>query len=208
MEYRKSEVLSWKAGRVSKKIRSFMSEDAWKHLYRASLHNSPERADRILRFIALGLKYGRQTVKMLQAPEVYEIFQMDRYVGNEAHLIVEFLRFDKLSNGVFYGKIGPENRILELAAEHFADRFPDMNWVIYDETHEAAALHSEKGIWVLKEPVTSEEMEQWKGDSPEDQYSGMWKICFDTIAIEERKNPRCQRNMMPLRYRKYMTEWR
>lgn len=206
-QYRKSEVRKWKAEKVSAKVRSFMSEDALKYLYRAALHNSPERADRILRFIALGLKHGRQTLKMLQAPEVYEIFQMNRYVGNEAHLIVEFLRFEKLSNGVFYGKVGPENRILELAADHFADRFPDMNWLIYDEKHKAAALHSEKGIWVIKDPVTREEIEQWKGNSPEDKYSGMWKTFFDTIAIEERKNPRCQRNMLPLRYRKYMTEF-
>jgi len=206
-EYREVPVEAWKAERVAAKIKSFMSEEAYVYLYRAALHKSPERADWILRFIALGLKSGRQVLKKLQEPAVYEIFQMNRYVGNEAHFLVEFLRFEKLPSGVYYGKVGPENQVLELVAVHFADRFPDMDWLIYDEKHGTAAIHSRTGNWVIKEGVTDEEISKWKGTGGPDIYVDMWKTFFETIAIEERRNPRCQRNMLPLRYRKYMTEF-
>lgn len=185
-----------------------MSEEAYVYLYRAALHKDPERADWILRFIALGLTYGRQVLSMLQEPAVYEIFQMNRYVGNEAHFLVEFMRFEKLKTGVYYGKVGPENQVLELVAAHFADRFPDMDWLIYDEKHETAAIHSGTGEWVIREKVKEEEISGWMGSGNRDAYSGLWKIFFETIAIEERRNPRCQRNMLPLRYRKYMTEFK
>lgn len=196
-----------KAERVAAKIKSFMSEDAYVYLYRASLHKSPERADWILRFIALGLSHGRKTLRMLQNPAVFEIFQMNRYVGNEAHFLVEFMRFERLPSGVYYGKVGPENQVLELVAVHFADRFPDMDWLIYDEKHKEAAIHSASGRWVIKKQVTGKEISGWKGTADADIYTGVWKTFFETIAIEERKNPRCQRNMLPLRYRKYMTEF-
>ncbi|WP_334290823.1 DUF4130 domain-containing protein [Anaerostipes caccae] len=37
------------------------------------------------------------------------------------------------------------------------------------------------------------------------QISG--KYFFETIGVEARKNPRCQKTMMPLWYRKHMTEF-
>ena len=38
-------------------------------------------------------------------------------------------------------------------------------------------------------------------------YSELFEHFFHTIAIKERKNLGLQRNMLPLRYRKYMTEF-
>lgn len=206
-DYREVLPEAWKAGKVADKVNRVMSEEAYVYLYRAGLHKSPDRADRILRFIRLGLKYGRNTLRMLQNPDVYEIFQMNRYVGNEAHFLVEFVRFEKLSSGLFYGTVGPENDVLEIVAAHFADRFPDMDWMLYDEVHQKAALHSKSGFWVMHEGVTESELEGMNRTETPDVYVDMWKTFFETISIEERRNPQCQRNMLPLRYRKYMTEF-
>lgn len=206
-QYREVPLEAWKAKRVAEKIKNFMSEEAYTYLYRASLHKSPDRGTWILKFISFGLASGRKVLGMLQNPAVYEIFQMNRYVGNEAHFLVEFLRFERLKSGIYYGKVGPENQVLELVAIHFADRFPDMNWMIYDEKHQTAAFHADTGHWVIRENVENEAVEAWKGEGNGDVYVDMWKTFFHTIAIEERTNPRCQRTMLPLRYRKYMTEF-
>lgn len=206
-QYREVPLEAWKAKRVAEKIKNFMSEESYVYLYRASLHKSPERGNWIFKFIALGLTAGRKVLGMLQNPAVYEVFQMNRYVGNEAHFLVEFLRFERLESGIYYGKVGPENQVLELVAVHFADRFPDMDWMIYDEKHRAAAFHASTGHWVIRENVEKETVEKWKGEGNSDAYVNMWKTFFHTIAIEERTNPRCQRTMLPLRYRKYMTEF-
>ncbi len=207
-EYRTVVIDNRKAEKVAKKIREFMSEEAYVYLYRAALHKRSDRADWILRFIAVGLKYGKRTVRMLQDPAVYEIFQMNRYVGREALAQKEFVRFERLRSGIYYSVIGPENQVLELIAGHFADRFPDMNWVIYDEKHRTAAIHSAaNGEWILKSKVTDTEIDKLREQAGDDMYEELWKVFFHTIAIEERRNYRCQRNLLPLRYRKYMTEF-
>lgn len=250
-QYRSVTADSEKAGKVAAKVRSRMSDLAYLRISRAALHKSPDRADWIFRFIRLGLRYGKQTLHMLQNEAVYEIFQMDRYVGNEAHALVEFTRFQSLKSGILLGKVGPENDVLELVAAHFADRFPDADWVLYDDRRKKAALHEgAAGRWQIRQGVTDGDLEllkRWEpkedrkalegsrkpekaGAVPEagmedagkvledrtaeetkepsgDVYAELWKTFFASIAIEERRNPKCQRNMLPLRYRKYITEF-
>lgn len=205
--YREVETESWKAERVARKVRECMSEEAYLYLYRASLHRSAERAEAIFRFIQLGLVYGKTVLRKLQEPAVYEIFQMDRFVGREAHFHLEVARFERLKNGVYYCKIGPENQVLELIADHFSDRFPDMDWIIYDENHRSAAIHKADGGWLMYRGVTEQEIQKLAEFQESDIYMDLWNVFFHAIAIEERKNERCQRTMLPLRYRKYMTEF-
>jgi len=206
VEYRDVKTEAWKAERVAQKIRTDMSGEAYMRLYRAALHHSSDRADWIFRFVRLGLKYKRHILCMLQEPAVYEIFQMDRYVGREACFLREVARFECLKNGIYYCKVGPVNQVLELVAEHFSDRFPDMNWIIYDEVHGSAAFHSKSG-WLIHHGVTEADLQKLLEDSEPDVYVDLWKVFFKTIAIEERKNERCQRTMLPLRYRKYIVEF-
>ena len=41
-----------------------------------------------------------------------------------------------------------------------------------------------------------------------DGYTDLWKMYFDTIAIKERTNPRCQLNHSPLWARKHIIEFK
>ena len=196
-----------KAKKVAETVRRRMSEEACLRLYRVSLHKSAARADAILRFIALGLGCGSRILRMLQEKAVYEIFRMDRAVANEAHSLVEFAHFERLRSGLYYGMIGPENDVIELVAGHFADRFPDTDWLLCDEVRQKAALHSHEGALVIHADIEKEQIEALRAEMKKDPYTDLWKTFFHTIAIEERRNPKCQRNMLPLRYRKYITEF-
>ena len=40
-----------------------------------------------------------------------------------------------------------------------------------------------------------------------EKYADLWKIFFNSIAVEERKNYKLQRGNLALHYRKYMTEF-
>jgi probable DNA metabolism protein len=40
----------------------------------------------------------------------------------------------------------------------------------------------------------------------EEAYRNLWRNYFDSMAIKERTNPRCQRNLMPARYWKNLPE--
>ena len=44
-------------------------------------------------------------------------------------------------------------------------------------------------------------------EKEEKEWEKLWKTFFTTIAIEQRKNPDCQRNHLPLRFRLLMTEF-
>ena len=43
-------------------------------------------------------------------------------------------------------------------------------------------------------------------DLKEDEYEELWKVFFNTIAINERYNPKCQCTHLPKWYRKNMLE--
>lgn len=45
-----------------------------------------------------------------------------------------------------------------------------------------------------------------KASGPEQGYSALWKQYFETMGTKERVNPRCQRQFMPTRYWKHLTE--
>ena len=54
--------------------------------------------------------------------------------------------------------------------------------------------------------LSKEEMDRLSIQT-DDPFIDLWKDFFNTIGIKERENHQCQRNLMPLWYRKHMTEF-
>ena len=141
------------------------------------------------------------------AEDVAEVFAMSRSVANEAHLYEEFIRFRELADGILFSEITPKSQVLVCIADHFADRFPLENWVIYDKTHKMFLLHRKQAEWAL---VTGTPLNRRTADrisESEKTYSELWKEFFESISISERENPVYQRTHLPLRYRNDMTEF-
>lgn len=88
----------------------------------------------------------------------------------------------------------------------FADRLPSENWMIIDDIRRLAIVHPADRDYYLT-PLTPEELRRLSRE-PDDQFVGLWKEFFVSTAILQRKNYRCQRTMLPLWYRKNMTEFR
>ena len=129
---------------------------------------------------------------------------MARKVGTEAHRFLQFVRFRELENGILFSEIEPKSHIIAMVAPHFEDRLPEENWIIYDATHNLAAVHARRTPWVLTRETAFYSLLSSKKET---DYGELWKIFFHTISIESRKNPTCQRNMLPLWYRKNMLEF-
>ena len=125
---------------------------------------------------------------------------------NEAHLYREFARFSELENGVLLARIQSANFVLPLIADHFADRFPEENFAIIDDDREMGLFHERRKQWLLS-PIDRRAMERIWASRGMDEYERLWKIFFHTIAIEPRRNERCQRTLCALHYRKYMPEF-
>lgn len=213
-EYAEVETVPEKAEKVTRFVCRKLSQEVYKSIYVASLSQERDRADKIYRFLIRAFGCGPGILGQLQIPESYDIFHICRNVQNETHSLVEFLRFSQAPGGVLVARIGPKNDIMSLLAPHFADRLPEENWVIYDENREKAAVHPGGKAWIMvSHPLTqTEDRGIWQlcleQDTDEREYEDLWLTFFHTIAIKERKNPVCQRNHLPMRFRPYMTEFR
>ena len=192
--------------KVIRSIRSKISENAYQDVYRAAMHWNPEKLDIIYRFLVLGFALGSQVTRMLGDPYVSALFELDRKVTNESHQFREFIRFSRLNDQVLFSLIQPKCNILTLIASHFSDRMPSENWLIADKKRKMALVHPADQDYFLT-PVTHQELSHMEEARKGDAYSSMWKAFFNSVGVEARANYRCQRNFLPLWYRKDMTEF-
>ena len=206
-EYRHVDPDEEKVQKVIRSIREKISEKSYHDIYRAAMSDSTDKLDIIYRYMILGFVYGERTSQMLGNPAVSAVFELNRKVANEAHLFREFVRFSRLKNQVLLSIIEPKCNVLTILAPNFEDRMPSEHWMIIDKTRMISVVHPADSDYFLT-PITAEELSYMEASKDRfDPYVGLWKSFFQTIGIEQRKNPRCQRNMLPLWYRKHMPEF-
>ena len=191
---------------VIRSVRCKISWNAYQDIYRAALHWDPSKLDIIYRFLVLGFSYGSQVTRMLGNPYVSALFKLTRKVTNESHQFREFIRFSRLNDQALFSLIEPKCNILTLVAPHFADRMPSENWLIADKKRRMALVHPADQHYFLT-PVTPQELAHMEEARKGDAYSSLWKAFFNSVGVEARANYRCQRNFLPLWYRKDMTEF-
>lgn len=204
-EYRHIDADSEKTASVVRSIQKKISFRAYQMIYRAAMSDAEDKLDAIYRFIVAGFHYGPHVTDYLQEPIVMRIFELNRKVGNEVHYHNEFIRFSNMQGNVLVSHIEPKSNVLTLVAPHFADRLPSENWMIIDDRRKTAIVHPMDEDYYLT-TLSKEEMDQLS-QKTDDPFIELWKGFFEHIGIKERKNPRCQRNMLPLWYRKHMTEF-
>lgn len=124
-----------------------------------------------------------------------------------AHLY-GFTRFEELENGILFAIVEPKNNVLTGLMEHFADRLPMENFAIFDKGRSVLGIHPAGQPWFVASG--SELVEAFRDVSESTQeklYADLFCHFCKTIAIKERKNITLQRNMLPLRFREFMTEF-
>ena len=195
-----------KAEKVSRSVARKISLEAYAGIYRAALSFEADRADAIYRFLVEGFRVGANVIHRLQHPAVCRVFELSRKVGNETHLFLGFTRFCQWKNGVLFARLAPKCNVLPLVAPHFDDRMSEENWVIYDEIRGKAAVHTAGGSWFMVDTVDAGWEEWLQSMDDGSQWEELWRTFVDHIVIEPRRNPGLQRNLLPLWYRKNMTE--
>ncbi|MFV0470659.1 MAG: TIGR03915 family putative DNA repair protein [Paludibacteraceae bacterium] len=123
---------------------------------------------------------------------------------------IQFVRFQKTADGIFFAPITPDYNIISLVAQHFKIRYADQQWIIYDTKRKTGLYYDMSNISEItftEEPVdVSGKLKTSQMDKEELLYQRLWKDYFKTMAIKERINPKLQRQNMPVRYWKYLTE--
>lgn len=205
-EYRYVETDMEKAVKVARSVNRKISAEAYRQIYAVSLSYEADKIMAIYRFLKLGFRVGAEVIHMHARAEVCRVFEICRNVVNESHSFREFVRFSELENGILLARIKPKNFVLPLMAGHFADRFPEEHFVIIDDNSEMGVFHERGKQWFLS-PIDREAIERlWQSERSQ-EFERLWKTFFKAIAIEQRRNYKCQRNLCALRYRDYMLEF-
>lgn len=143
--------------------------------------------------------------------DVLQVTKIWKKVRSEHHHLMQFLRFQKAADGTYFSAVEPLYNVLPLVIPYLNDRFADQRWLIYDmrreygyyyDLKETIEVRFEQKQAHLLSGFLSEELM----DKDEKLFQRMWKEYFKTIAIKERINPKLQRQHMPVRFWKYMTE--
>lgn len=206
-----------KTEKVVRTLKKRLGIEVWETLYEAAIsdgrpqnrRNQLDKADCIYRSIVLGLSLpdGSRLMEYLGEPYVREVFLLAKAAGNETHHLLGFLRFQELTNGILLAVTHPRHDILLLLAEHFSDRLPQENFIIYDEERKKAALHKKGGSCLLADASDINPAFLTDYSSMELEYQQLWRGFFESIAIEERKNPGLQNQNLPKRFRKDIVEF-
>lgn len=196
-----------KASRVYDAIEKKISKYSLKCIFRAFLSSDPEKENKILNYVLLGFRKGPQTGSLHGNPVVHDIDVINKKVGAEQERMLQFVRFQVMNDNILYAEVEPEHDVIELVADHFAKRFSHDPLIIRDAGRNKAIIAFE-GHWYVTpfDGTGLPDGGKLKLSEEEESYQKLWRTYFEHIAIMERKNPRCQRNFMPVRYWKHLTE--
>ncbi len=200
-----------KAQRVFNALRRKISKGALGALTVSFLSESPEMDTVTFRYIAkmIDAKVSRETD--FADSDIAMVTDMARKVRYEAHRVLQFMRFQKTRDGIYFGVMAPIYDVMSLAVNHFTDRFSDQRFVIYDRRRNYGYFHDGKEVKRVEMDaslphIATGRLGEDLMDEDERLYQQMWRTYFDAIAIKERLNPRKQRQDMPVRFWQYMTE--
>jgi len=191
-----------RAKSVEKAILDKISFDSLDNIMRCFFSEIEGREMWIIRYIKIGFKIGSKIDSMLGDQAVLDVLLPARKVKLECHRMLGLLRFELLESNIYYAKIQPDHNIITFISPHFKERFADQNWVIHDTKRNLAALYNTKRMLISYMDLTNIP----KLHTDELKFQALWKNYFNHIAIKSRFNPKLQKQFIPKRYWKHLTE--
>ena len=207
-----------KAARVWKGLEKRLSKEAVRMLMVSWLSELPELNSPLFQYICKVFRQpeGKSGIERNFAdPDILTVTNIARKVMHEQLRMKQFVRFQKAKDGTYLAVISPDHNVLPLVTGHFADRFNDQPWLIYDAKRHYGFYYDGTGepvriTFADESSVTFNLANGRLNDevlSDDDQLlQDLWRTYFKAICIRERLNPRKQLQDMPRRYWKYLTE--
>lgn len=188
---------------VNRKISTYF----YQQLVYTSMAYEADVLDNMYRCMILGFAYGPSALEMVQFREVMRNQEIRKRLGREVNRFQEVMRFHQVDGRAYVAHFEPKSRIAEALGPIFQDRMPSEDWMIIDDVHREAVVHPKDAGYYLRRLSEEEYQRLLETEQVNDEYTNMWRAFFKTIAIEERKNEKCQKNMFPLWSRKHAVEF-
>ena len=200
--------------RVYRGLQKKLSAQACRRLQYAWLSEEHEADMALFRYIRKVFDARRPVENDLADPDIFAVEKLAKKVVKEAQFLLGFVRFQKTADKRYAATISPRYNVLPLLLRHFALRFAQQVWLIYDIGRRYGVMHDAQGFheaFIDKEKAAalsrnSGKLPLHELDSEEIFVQELWKTYFATVAIQERRNPKLQARCMPRRFWEYLTE--
>lgn len=196
-----------KAEKVIDAVVHKISPQFYRQLAYTSMAYEEDVLDNIYRCMILGFAYGAEVLEMVQFRDIMRNRMIRTRLGKEVNRFQEFLRFHRMEGDIFVAHFEPKSRIAIALGPIFEDRMPSEHWMIIDDVHREAVIHSKDTPCYMRKLSDEEFLRLQETEHINDDVTELWRTFFRTIAIEERYNPKCQRNLFPLWSRKHVVEF-
>lgn len=165
---------------------------------------------RMLRCLRRVIDEGLSALADHADPDMKGLYRLALAVSHEREHLKQFVRLQKAADGTYFAAVTPQHNALPLALDYFTDRFADQRWLIYDRRRDfgyyydgkearRVTLENDRGM------IADKLDDRWLAED-ERRFQLLWKSYFRALAIPQRANARQQRQMMPRRYWKHLTE--
>lgn len=193
--------------KVANTIKLKLSNDIYEMIFTVAQSIADNKASVIYHCLQRMFKYGTSVLHNINDEYIFQFNKIYKKAANEAHFYIEILRFNENANGFLTARIEPDNNIIYMIIDHFNDRLHCENFLIYDVRRNIAYIHMNNNTAFFYNDYNNELLKQLDDFSDnENDIQNLWIRFYNTIAIKERVNYKCQINMLPLKYRKYLPE--
>ncbi|KAF2956909.1 TIGR03915 family putative DNA repair protein [Marinitoga sp. 38H-ov] len=186
-----------------------LDKDVLRNIYLSYLSEIENIEVDIIKYFNLSIKIGWNAEFYIDKNYVLKLKDSIQKVINETHRFKGLLRFRELKDNTLYAPFEPAHNIITLLSSYFKDRLKNENWVIHDLKRNLALVYKNE-CTELFEVANNEQNFYLKDENLsylENEYQIFWKNYFISSEIHERLNPKLQRQYMPKRYWKYLTEF-
>lgn len=202
---------SMHADRVWKGLQKKLTPETSQLPYSAFLSGEKGIEMALYRFIRMAFSSPIPITGNYGDPDVLMVRKAARRVMKEAMRMLQFIRFQRTRDDIYFAPISPAYDVMPLILKQFKNRFADQLWLIYDLRRDYGFFYDRQNT---QEVVMAEKsFNAVNGAIPsgllqEDEaiYGQMWNDYCQNITIRERLNLKLQRQHMPKRYWKFLPE--
>ena len=201
-----------KSKRVWGSLEKKLSRTARNMMLSVWLSELPETEMLLFRYIRKNIDHPKGVELNFGDEDILRVKEIAQKVGRESHRLIEFIRFQKTADNIWFAPVTPRYNVLSMMVKHFRSRYADQPWIIYDTGRNIGIYYDTHSVEEVSFPpedfaaLKPGKLSEGQLSDEELFFQQLWKEYFRSITIKERINLKLQRQHMPKRYWKYLTE--
>lgn len=191
-----------KASKVLEALKNKFPKKAFQSILNIFMCDSYQFEKDLLTFIILGFKNINELFNINNS-SVFFIQNLEKELFHVNHKMIAFVRFEELDDGILYSKVKCKFNLIYFLGKHFYKRFNNQRYIIHDIDRKIAFIKNDTFTGIKN--ISAYDIPKFSKD--EEKFQKLWKSFFHAVSIEERKNTKHQKKVVPLLYRTYMNEF-